>query len=276
MKQLTLFLVIFLSYLNLQASSDDLKNAIQKNNIEKFNEILSEKPELINTYKNSGRNIVFDILYRGDYSILLKEAIVLGADVHALSSKNTNSVHESVWRKRHKCLELLLAAKVKVDLESNQLQTPMIYAIIKGDLKSVKMLVEAGADIKSLTGKRKFSVLRHAIWQKKDDIALYFLEKKVEPSADLESPNAEALVFDAAEYDCPKTLDNLLVSGFSSNSVNKSKDSVLYLAVSYGNIECVKVLIKHGVNIDKSSEKKIEKLDNNEIIDLIDNYRANQ
>ena len=268
--------IIFITFficLNVvaQSNSKDLTKAIWKNNVDEFKKILNENPQLVKGYKNDDRNIVLEILNEGDFSEILTYAIQKGADPHATSDSKTNSLHDAVWNKYHKCLKILIAAKVNLEQKGENDQTPLLYAIIKGDIVSVKLLVEAGADIKSLVGDRKINVFRHAIRGKEDDIAMYFLDKKVDINSDKDAENVEPLVNEAAFYGCPKVLDYLLTNGASANTLDSVKDSVLFAAVSGNNLECVKVLLKHGAKIDKKSLRRAKLNNKNEILKILNN-----
>jgi len=129
----------FLSALVSSRRSLDIVRAIETNNIDKFIELIANEPNVNIGY---GPNPV---------------------------------LWYAVLRERPEMVRILIAREVDVDIPNGVGETPLMRAVIWGNIEIAKMLVEAGANINTVDPKKGRPAVSWAIRGRYPEIAAYLL-----------------------------------------------------------------------------------------------------
>ena len=139
----------------------------------------------------------------------------------------------------------------------------------KGDIKTVKRLVECGADINAMNDHGR-TALFYAIYQNNTEIALFLIEK----GAKCELECIQMSNFTLLHYACVQgnytLVKALLEKKCDPNTIAESCESTVYIAVTKGYLDIVSLLIEYGADVNvfigtdqdnkctgKNSEQKI-------------------
>jgi len=144
----------------------------------------------------------------------------------------------------------------------NEHKSPLINAIMEGDLYAVKSMTDRGMNVNEKDAS-KLTPLIYAVMNEKSEIVEILIEK----GANIEDKDKDgdtALMYSIAQGN--DFLTYLLVEkGANVNVKNKKGETPLMLAVRSGRIESVKVLVKAGANTKNQKNWKKETQNSAEI-----------
>ncbi len=207
------------------------------------------------TKKNSWDELVkkYNFLIRSNQEIELKliEGLLLSDDILA-NSKNKKRIWSSAINNH--ALELikkLLAGKC-IDIDCSIIKDDYIYktalmvAAEKGQLKTVTLLVEHGADVNY---GENTTALMFAVHQRHLDVAKYLIENGADVNY-RDCDNDESALTIAIQQGEPKTIKFLLENGADINAKDSDDETALMRAVQKGHLEIVKFLVENGADIN--------------------------
>ena len=118
-------------------------------------------------------------------------------------------------------------------------------AASKGDLATVKRLIEEGAEIGGTTRPRgRITALTLAVRHNHSDIVQYLLEKKV-------PKNPELIVREAVVRASDSSLQTIIETEADSTKRRDLAQTALFLAAVHGREELIPMLQKYGIDIDQ-------------------------
>lgn len=140
-----------------------------------------------------------------------------------------------------------------IDADGN---TALLYAVQRGELPIIQLLLKNGATDYEKTNKQGLSPLLHAVRMKRPDIAMAFLNYNPPVNRD---GNTEAVLLAAAETGQNGVAEMLLRLGVSPEINDKAGRSLMVIALSQNNFELAKFLRDHGASLDLT-ERSIQSL----------------
>ncbi|KAJ8668004.1 hypothetical protein QAD02_009667 [Eretmocerus hayati] len=160
---------------------------------------------------------------------IVKEYIKAGADVNKVDASGRNSLHVAIcWSKiydenRLKIIEMLLNSGIIVDVRDNAGRAPLDCAILSGDARVVKQLLQGGANVEAADpkGRTCLHVLPHL----------------------------------TGNYENSSTILNLLLgSGLSLETCDKQGRTPLHTAVILKDVQSVKLFIKARADVNAKDQ----------------------
>lgn len=143
----------------------------------------------------------------------------------------------------------MISKKPDLDVQTNDTDYTILWlAINKGNMRVLKWLVDAGADVnhKSREGD---TPLAFAVYKNDVKIVSYLLSSKtIKPDAPARD-GVTPLMF-AAQNGNAQIISMLIKSGAKPNAANKDGLTPMHGAASSGKVEAIKALIKAGAKID--------------------------
>lgn len=167
---------------------------------------------------------------------MTKLLIAGGANVSAETEYGDTPLHKAVIYKNVYAVELLLEKNVNINAKNNHGESPLYLAVLSDIFQIAKMLVEHGA----LIDDEDKSPIAVAISNDRADIMELFLSHGV--SVDDKVGNNYFLHF-AINNGADKVTKLLLDKGADYSIVNENGESLLYMAVYYGNLEIAELII---------------------------------
>lgn len=204
------------------------------------------------------------------------------AKVKELLNKTNNegdsALHLASQYKSFNCVRLLLQHKSAVDTYNSKLWTPLIYACVYGDIKIVKELIKYGADIEKSDEEGETPVM-FACGNRNITIVKELLKLGASTTAVTKYSNTNLFMF-ACIYGHIDIVKKLLRDTNTKQDLETADDcgnTALMLATRGKHIDVIKLLLKHGANIearDQNSETATDialKDGNLEIVELLKN-----
>ena len=129
--------------------------------------------------------------------------------------------------------------------------SPIFHAAKFGNLRSVELLVKAGASVNEpygdITALMQAALLGHV------EICSYLLRNEASPN--LSTPGETTALYFAAQNGHAETCEVLIKGGADVNKIEReNKIAPLYVAAAHGHLSAVRVLIKHGANLDNQRD----------------------
>ena len=127
--------------------------------------------------------------------------------------------------------------------------TPLFFAVLKGNLEVVKLLVECGAII-NIQNNSGDTPLMYAVSKGFEAIAKYLIEAGADVNVQNEKgDNALILAFNSgAKSNLKSVYDNIITLLIESETdlsiVNKNECSAITYAIIYNNIDILKMILK--------------------------------
>lgn len=157
---------------------------------------------------------------------------------------HSHPLHEAISQRDHKSLQDGIG-KFPKEIESldQRGNTPLCLAATKNDQKSIEILLDAGANPKSI-GRQGYTPL-HLVCS--DDTNLQAVKKLVDCGAeiDAQTPYQHTPLHESVCDGCAVLADFLLSRGANPNALDNESDSPLHLAID---AETTRILIRHGAN----------------------------
>lgn len=175
-----------------------------------------------------------------------------GAEVNLVKGNNDGALQYAAMFGYPEVVNLLLKAGAEVNRKGNYGRTALIYAATSshGDsLKSLKYLVEAGADINATNDPKENALFEHLTRHDNPAIAEFLIDNGI----DLNATNqyGDSALHWAAFCGRVNIVNLLLDKGFDINSTNKNKNTPIERAMSFQKKEVVKLLVERGASLDK-------------------------
>ncbi|HEY4784520.1 MAG TPA: ankyrin repeat domain-containing protein [Bacteroidales bacterium] len=146
------------------------------------------KPEIIKILVDNGANVNISNssnttplhnLASGGYAESIIILLNAGADVNKSDNDNNLPLHYAVKNGKPEAVKLLLAKTKSLNQKENHYgNTPLHLAAINGDLKSFRMLIEAGADY-NLTNNQNQKAIDYAVKYGYTDLLFYCTSKNL-------------------------------------------------------------------------------------------------
>jgi ankyrin repeat protein len=209
------------SLLAAAASAGEIHQAVNGNNLKRVKALIEKDPSLVNSVERNTGYTPLHYAIQNRNAAMVKYLLSKKADVNKPNRYQQTPLYFAVTYTYNKdglkVLDLLLAAKPKIDQATNYGYTALMYAAQYRRPGVVEKLLKAGADVNKMT-RAKQTVLHLAC----------------------QSGNAPAVKLLLASK-------NLT----SFDDVDSSGGTPLYYACNSGNAEIVKALLKKGAKADR-------------------------
>lgn len=121
---------------------------------------------------------------------LLIEAKTSGLNLNELKDKEGGSLlHWAVMGNCSSCLTTLISEFGSVDIQNSRGETPLVLAVGSGDIQSINLLLEKGADPNIKFNKAGYTLLMDSSFEGLSEVAEVLIEKK----ADLNAQDKEGM-----------------------------------------------------------------------------------
>ena len=192
--------------------------------------------------------------YIGNIEIV-KTLLDNNADISAVDSIERNAIIHAVIAGNIDIVELLLMHGMSLKGDGESI-TPLMWAVIYDNLKSVKYLIQKGIDIYQ-TDINGWNCFMFACAKGYHDIVKYILELYPD-IIDHKNKLGETALMIAADNGKVEVVDYLLKNNASIKEQNANGDTALYIASSKGYFEICEQLVKY-YEIGDSSNNIFEK-----------------
>lgn len=196
---------------------------------------------------------IFEVISRNDYKFILDSKNLEAVNLHHLNGDTV--LHHAVYRGSTESLRALLGKGVAVDMKDGKGRTPMWVAASKGNVESLKVLHEYGANINETRVKCKDeekemnrTLLHEAAIAGNDDAVSWLAGMKL----DLEAGECDGWtpLHWAAYYGKTKSLEILLRNGANVNVQSNRFTTPLHWAAERGHQGTAFLAIQMGASLD--------------------------
>ncbi|KAJ3123096.1 hypothetical protein HK098_002219 [Nowakowskiella sp. JEL0407] len=167
------------------------------------------------------------------------------AEVNATNKDGNIPLHEAARDGGVEKVKLLLNAKSNVNKRNFENETPIFMAV--SDEESFKLLFDAGADV-NIENKYGATLLLSACSVGSLIVVKLLLSRNV--SVNKSDVHKSTALIDAASNGYTEIVELLLDAGANVDAANELGYTALHLTSSDGNVECASLLLKHGASID--------------------------
>jgi len=207
----------------------------------------------VNATDRDGDTALIRAASLGDYQ-KVKSLIAEGADVNIMDKGCSTALLGSLYSGSPECTRLLLDAHAKVNYKDRFGQTPLTYAcsIHKANVDSVKLIIEAGADL-NVSSKIGTALACASLYGYTDRVKLLI--------ASGAKVNTHDPTFGETPLLCAAGKDNTLctIALIDAGADVQAKDSQgrtpLMFSSLLHNIQAVNALIKAGANVNAEDKK---------------------
>lgn len=169
-----------------------------------------------------------------------------GADIHAANRKGLTALSWAAGKGKEDAVRLLLERNAEVDHLTQNGFTALLSSALNKHSGVVKLLVAAGA---------KVGVVEAALLGDQNLLTRFLGE-----GADIETENTVNMTPLMAASACGhiKCMDTLLERGADLHKVNASQDSALTWSIRYNQREAVRLLLDHGMDVNRPDQQGSE------------------
>ncbi|XP_018907926.2 uncharacterized protein [Bemisia tabaci] len=161
---------------------------------------------------------------------------------------SSSAYHEATFQNDVKRVQMLIRSGVDINQRESTFHfTPIFLAIFNENLRIVKMMVQAGAD---LNVKAKFNMTPLCCAVETGNINM--VTRLLDLGANIEAKDEKnnSLVHTAASCGLPEMIKFLIERGLSVNCRNDNDETPLHKAVRNEQKEAVKMLLTHGADVN--------------------------
>lgn len=182
----------------------------------------------------------------------------------------------STWQKTKAFKELNQFTSEDINVNYKINESLLYFACSRGDLDTVKRLIQAKADVNQTSLEKDDPPLVGAIIHDQIEILRFLIEHKANPNQPLPGGSTPLLV--AAEANQAEMIDILIQAGADINAKLENGTSALEIAIKQNHPAVVKMLLKHGAKSDLTEYQNIEessiyqKNKNNKIAKILKEY----
>ncbi|KAJ1986517.1 phosphate system positive regulatory protein pho81 [Coemansia umbellata] len=195
------------------------------------------------------RTLVHEAAIHGSL-LVLKAAVAIGCNADDPDYYGRRAIHYAAINGHEDCIKYLLELGCKVDAVDDDGNNAFEYAIINSKTEATKLLLQHDPAIASNTPEHPVLVL--ACEKGHKDIVLMLLESGAEICANLQGIHPAHV---AARSGFAGILQLLLEDGNSANILDKDLGwTPIFYAASEGHIECIRVLLDAGCDVDVVDE----------------------
>ena len=134
--------------------------------------------------------------------------------------------------------------------EIDSLTTLLHYAVLKkSDVRLIRALANVGADFNARDSWNRTPLHWAAMYEAHPDVVEVLIDEGAVLDA-RDNYQFTPLHHAVRNNNCVELAKKLIARGASIDAINEDGSSVMHMAVNYHNVEMVKVLISHRVNID--------------------------
>lgn len=183
------------------------------------------------------------------------------ADINDEDSLGNTALHTAALSGSDKCVEALIASKINVNHQNKQGRTALHLAAWEGHLETVKVLVDASAKLDSADGHQR-TPFWFACYGKSEPTARYLLDTLKEKCFTIEKINTPSkrqrsplrlAATRGFDHILTELIEMSSAAGLDVPSVlnvqdTKIKATALMRAAWRGHVECVRILLSHGID----------------------------
>lgn len=177
----------------------------------------------------------------------LKTFLDMGADIERESVRDWTPLVLAILGQRVEAVKLLLSRGASVSHRARTLP-PLVHALTKEGTELMELLVEHGADLKSLSGKDHKNALHWAASEGMPKAVKYLLGKGMDIEAKSKRGCTPLLL--AADCGHAQVADILLEHGANLNARSENGGTPLIWAACHNHVETAKVFLTHGAYIN--------------------------
>ena len=169
----------------------------------------------------------------------LKLLIQYGADINGIK-KSFPPLHTAAEEDKRDIIDYLISQNVKLNKKDMAGRTALMYAAAEGNLYSVKMLIEAGAD-KSITDLRGHQAIDYSEDEEVYDVVDYLNGERNEKRPDIHQATLDGKI---------EKVERMVKQGVDINTRDVYGRTALHLAAAKNHNIDMQVLIDLGANIN--------------------------
>jgi ankyrin repeat protein len=242
-----LILAGFLISFGGRAFADQIHELAQKGDLEGVKTIVEQNPELVNVKDKDGRTPLHWAC-RGVHLDVVKFLVDKGADVNAEEYGGNTALHHAAMNNAANAVALLIKKGADLENIEDYGRTPLILgARERGGPKTIKVLLDAGADVKA---KDKFgaTALHLASWRGKKEVVDLLLDA----GAPISSKGRDPRYFfsQAATHGLSRLFDEVTKAGGDPTFKLSDGGTLLHAAAAGGSAEIIDILIGKGLDIN--------------------------
>ena len=187
----------------------------------------------------------------------LKLLMAAGADINApLGELRITALHMACYTVDQVMVETVLNYKPDVEARVNGV-TPLFTAVSVGNADIVRLLFDAGADVRARTtcdpGAGE-SVLHLAVAHYKTCLLPVLLQHGADANAAGTNPPGQTALHIAAQYGNVDALRILVAAGADASARYADGTTALHLAAYHGHVNVAKALLEHGLDISDTDQ----------------------
>ncbi|MDY0277037.1 MAG: ankyrin repeat domain-containing protein [Acholeplasma sp.] len=230
----------------------------------------------INQKDDSGKSILHYAVIGNAFEVI-NELIKRGVNVNIQDNNLETPLFDCARKGKLEIAKILIINYAKVNITNKDHETPFHLASAKGNKEFLKLLVENDAIPNTLTNDKKYPV-HYAILAGKIDVIKYLLTLANQPFTLLDFMNNTLLHF-AATTTNDLLIFYLISEGLNPNLMNKDLETPLFNAVRFGTKETVNALLHNDAYINIKNKNNETPLDYAKIYEryqiktLLENYQ---
>lgn len=219
-----------------------LVNGYGKNSLDLCSD--SESRQYIQAKMNE-QNDIFAAAAQGDIETL-KKYIAAKGNINAVDSEGKSFLFHALLNKQYEWAQYLLECGADINKVDNSGNTVLYIAAEKGDIEGVRFIIKSGADVNKVHGKKRDTPVYSATWNKHDKCVNLLIESK----ADLNIGPSHLLI--AESNGNRELVKTMIIAGADVDERCYDHQTLLYHYAELGDEEIVKLLIEAGADVNYS------------------------
>ncbi len=119
--------------------------AIEKDDIQQFKKLISDKPEIFNKFNFNGKTLLVELVLLEKIEFL-DYAISLGVDINSRTARGTTPIIEAYDSEKKKSFNFLLKGGASINIPNEHFDTLLHIAALKKDYTTTEKLLKLGAE----------------------------------------------------------------------------------------------------------------------------------